>query len=207
MRRVSFLLFCCSAAQTSTALAQTFPAPAQPARALPPDDAISGKRRALWAIESTVGPTSIAGTALGAGWDSLIDRPKEYNTRWSGFGQRYALRTTTTASRAIMEAGLSALWDEDPRYHRAAGQPFNSRVRNIVRMTVMARDSDGRGMPAYSRFIAIPASSFLSNAWRPPSDSTMRYSFLRIGTGFLGRMAGNAWAEFWPDVRTRIFHK
>jgi hypothetical protein len=117
------------------------------------------------------------------------------------------MRGSTTAARSVIEVGLGAIWDEDPRYHRAAGEPFQNRIANIFKMSVMARDSDGRDMPAYSRFVAIPASSFLSNSWRAPSDRTTAAAVARIGTGFLGRLMGNAWGEFWPDVRSRIFHK
>jgi len=180
------------------AAAQNTPAPDD-------DPPISNKRRAIWAVQSTVGGTAIASTAIGAGWDTLMDTPKEYTTNWDGYGRRFGLRTSATAVRTGIEAGLSAVWGEDPRYHRAAGQPFKSRLANIVKMTVMTHDSDGRMMPAYSRFVAIPASSVISNAWRPPSDTTAGNTVLRIGTGFLGRMAGNAWGEFWPDVRARVF--
>jgi hypothetical protein len=171
------------------------------------DPPITGGRRAEWAFQSTFGITALASTAIGAGWDTLLDHPREYSTQWDGFGKRAGMRASTTAARSIMEAGFSAIWDEDPRYHRAAGQPFQNRLANIFKMSVMARDSDGRPMPAYSRFIAIPASSFLSNTWRAPSDAGTSAAMARIGTGFLGRLAGNAWGEFWPDIRRRIFHK
>lgn len=193
--------FYLSAACAAGVIAQTNSAPSTNE---PP---ITGERRAVWAFQSTLGGTALASTAIGGGWDTLLDRPREYNTHWDGFGKHMGLRASTTAARSIMEAGLSASWNEDPRYHRAAGQPFRGRLANIISMSVMARDSDGRPMPAYSRFVAIPASSFLSNAWRPPSDSTTASALVRIGTGFAGRLLGNAWGEFWPDVRTRIFHK
>jgi len=171
------------------------------------DPPLTGERRSIWAVQSTFGVTALASTAIGGGWDTLLDRPREYSTHWDGFGKRMGLRASTTAVRSTVEAGLGAIWHEDPRYHRAAGQSFRSRVANIVKMSVMARDSDGRPMPAYSRFVAIPASSFLSNTWRPPSDATAGNAVIRIGTGFAGRLLGNAWGEFWPDVRVRIFHK
>ena len=71
-----------------------------------------------------------------------------------------------------MEAGLGAIWGEDPRYTRDVGAPFGHRVGHAVKMTFMAQNRDGKLMPAYARFIAIPGSNFLSNAWRAPGDDT-----------------------------------
>src|SRR5213593_236146 len=101
-------------AAAALAAAQNLPAPDD-------DPPITTQRRILWGVQSTVGPTAIVSSAIGAGWDTLIDRPKEYNTNWDGFGKHYGLRTSVTAVRSIMEASLSSVWDEDPRYHRAAG--------------------------------------------------------------------------------------
>jgi len=168
---------------------------------------MTGARRDGWAFQSTFGPTALASTAIGAGWDTLLDHPREYSGQWDGFGKRAGMRASTTAARSIMEAGSGAIWKEDPRYHRAAGQAFPRRLSNAVKMSVMTQDSDGRPMPAYSRFIAIPASSFLSNTWRAPSESTNSAALVRIGTGFVGRLLGNVWTEFWPDLRQRVFRK
>jgi len=173
------------------------------------DDAqpITGKQRLEWVALSTVGPESLAGGAISAGWGTLRDAPREYGTHWSGFGDRYGMRLTGIATSHSMEAGLGSLWGEDPRYVRYAEGPFGARLGHVVKMTFMARNRDGRFMPAYARLAAIPASNFLSNTWRADSEATASRATVRIGLGFLGRMAGNAFAEFWPDVRQKVFHR
>lgn len=32
-------------------------------------------------------------------------------------------------------------------------------------------------------------------------------ALLRTSEGFAGRMAANAFEEFWPDIKKRVFHK
>ena len=64
-------------------------------------------------------------------------------------------------------------------------------------MTFMAQNRDGKLMPAYARMIAIPGNNFLSNAWRADSEATVDRAFIRTGLGFLGRLGGNTFAEFW----------
>jgi hypothetical protein len=106
-----------------------------------------------------------------------------------------------------MEAGLGAIWNEDPRYTRDAGAPLKNRIAHAIKMTYMAENRDGGLMPAYARFLAIPSSNFLSNTWRADSDATLSHAGIRTGLRFLGRLGTNTFDEFWPDVRQRLFHR
>ncbi|MDP9114520.1 MAG: hypothetical protein M3O20_12675 [Acidobacteriota bacterium] len=161
--------------------------------------------RAKWAATSTVGIPSLAGGVISSAWGTAFNKPEEYGLHWDGFGKRYGLRLTGIATSNAMEAGLGRFWGEDPRYSRAAGQPLKSRIGNIVRMTFLARNADGSTKPAYARYAAIPGSNFLSNTWRPDSEAEATNALIRTSLGFLGRMASNTFAEFWPDVKSRIF--
>jgi hypothetical protein len=107
-----------------------------------------------------------------------------------------------------MEAGIGAAWGEDPRYFRdGPAASFGQRLRHAAKMTVMAENRDGDMMPAYARFIAIPGSNFLSNAWRAPGDDTAGHAVIRTGLGFLGRFGSNTFDEFWPDFKQKLFHR
>ena len=70
-----------------------------------------------------------------------------------------------------------------------------------------ARSHDGGFEPAYARYAAIFGSSFLSNTWRVHSEANTHDALLRTSEGFAGRLAANAFAEFWPDIKWRVFHK
>jgi hypothetical protein len=168
---------------------------------------ITAKQRIDWVVKGTIGPESMAGGLFSAGWGTLFNSPREYGPGWQGFGERYGMRLTGIATSNIMEAGLGAIWGEDPRYVRDAGAPFKNRLGHAVKMTFMAQNRNGDLMPAYSRFMAIPASNFLSNSWRADSDATVDRAAIRTGLGFLGRMGGNTFKEFWPDVQQRLFHR
>jgi len=176
------------------------------AQAQNPADPITGEGRVKWVVLNTVGPISLAGGVVSSAWGTLFDVPREYDTHWDGFGKRYGMRLTGVATSNAMEAGLGTLWGEDPRYHRTQGEPFGARVRNVVKMTFLARNDYGEIVPAYARYAGIAGSSFLSNTWRPNSQADAGHAVARIGLGFLGRMSGNAFREFWPDVRERVFH-
>jgi len=167
---------------------------------------ITAQERINWVVKGTIGPEGLAGELFGAGWDTLVNSPKTYGTHWQGFGDRLGMSVAGNAVSNTMEAGLGAIWGEDPRYTRDPGAPFSHRLGHVVRMTFMAQDRDGQVRLAYARFIAIPGSNFISNSWRAPGDDTAGNAAVRMGLGFFSRFGSNTFDEFWPDVHKKVFH-
>jgi hypothetical protein len=169
---------------------------------------ITAKQRVQWVLNNTVGPEGVAGELVGAGWDTLFDSPKAYGTHWQGFGDRLGMSIAGNLTSDTMEAGIGAAWGEDPRYFREGpSASFGQRLGYAAKMTFMAEDRAGGLMPAYARFVAIPGSNFLSNAWRTPGDDTADRATIRTGLGFLDRFGSNVFDEFWPDFKQKLFHR
>jgi len=57
------------------------------------------------------------------------------------------MRLTGVSVSNAMEAGLGALWVEDPRYVVARSESFGGRVGQVVRMTFVARNRQGDAGP------------------------------------------------------------
>jgi hypothetical protein len=74
-------------------------------------------------------------------------------------------------------------------------------------MTIFAYRDDGTIAPAYARYGGIAGNNFLSNTWRVRSESSAGDALVRTGLGFAGRFVSNAFDEFWPDVRRKLFGK
>ena len=172
-----------------------------------PYQPITGRQRINWFTRSTIGPEGLAAGLFSAGFGTALNHPREYGPHWEGFGKRYGMRLTGVSTGNAMEAGLGALWGEDPRYFRAAGRPVKARIKNLVVMTFIARRADGSFAPAYARYAATAGNNFLSNAWRADSESSVGDACLRTALGFAGRMGSNAFAEFWPTLTRHLFHK
>jgi hypothetical protein len=181
--------------------------PQAPSASIKPYHPISGKQRVQWFLQSTVGPVTLAVGVFSAGIGTARDAPKEYGPHWDGFAKRYGMRLTGVSTGNLMEAGLGTFWGEDPRYFQAYHQPFKGRVKNVVLMTFVAHDREGRLMPAYARYIATPGNNFLSNAWRADSEATAHAAAVRTVLGFVGLMSKNAFIEFWPDAEHLIFRR
>jgi hypothetical protein len=166
---------------------------------------ITREQRLKWVEESTFGAETLTVGVFSAGFGTARDAPVEYGPHWEGFGKRYGMRLTGVATGNVMEAGLGALWGEDPRYFRAARQPFSDRIKNVMLMTVASHRRDGSIGPAYARYLSMPGNNFLSNTWRTDSEANYHDAVLRSVLGFVGLMSKNAFIEFWPDVREHTF--
>jgi hypothetical protein len=160
--------------------------------------------RKAWVLQQTLGPASMAGGVFSAGLTTWRARPVEYDTHWKGFGQRFGIRLSGVATQNAIEAGLGAIWREDPRYRRAASGSFRARFGSALKQTLLVQRADGSYQPAYARYAAIGGANFISNAWRPDSQATVSAALARTGIGFLGRLAGNTFAEFGGGFRSRL---
>lgn len=202
----------CSAASPAPAAAEPAPVTA----ISPPEEivvegptyvAVTPWQRLQWFDEKTFGVSNLGGSLPGAALNTLLDQPREAGRHWEGFAERYGVSVSTNAVSNTIEAGLGAIWGEDPRYARAgAGISVKSRLGHVVKWTVLAPNRDGEMRPAYARFIAVSGSSLISNAWREPSDTDMGHSLGRVAFGLLGHMGSNAFDEFWPDTKRKLFH-
>jgi hypothetical protein len=173
-----------------------------------PSQAVTPWQRLGWFDQKTFGVSNLGGSLPVAAWQTFRDHPREAGAHWEGFGERYGVSVSTNAASNAMEAGLGAIWNEDPRYRRDGfGVSFKSRFGHVVKWTVVAPNRNGELRPAYARFMAFSGSSFASNAWREPSDTGVADSLSRIGFDFLGRMGSNAFDEFWPDTKRMLFHR
>jgi hypothetical protein len=200
-------------AQSSSAGDSQPATPPEPASAIGPQfenapyEPITDHQRFDWFLDETLGPAHLLAGAFTAGLGTARDTPPEYGGTWEGFGKRFAVREAGVSLSNATEAGLGSLWGEDPRYFRVPNETFGHRVRSVVTQTFLAKRGDGTFQFAYARYAGISGSNFLSNAWRPKSEADTEHALFRTGWGFAGRMASNAYDEFWPDVKQRVFHR
>ncbi len=168
---------------------------------------ITADGRLQWFTRATAGPKSLVWGLFSAGIGTAGNWPHEYGTHWTGFAQRYGMRLTGVSTSNAIEAGMGAVWGEDPRYFRTIDQPFKARVGNVVDLTFRAYRSDGERHLAYARFLAVFGNNFLSNTWRVPSESNVQHALIRSGEGFGARFLSDAFKEFAPTVWRKLRHR
>jgi hypothetical protein len=172
-----------------------------------PPAPITGVERINWIVEGMLGPRSLAVGAIASTWQTSWRIPDEWSRSAFGFRERYLEREADVAISNTIEAGLGALWGEDPRYIRAPRGSARSRAAHALKTVVLAPRADGQLKPAWGRFAGNVFNNVIENAWLPPSMTTPGQTALRSANGLLGRLAGNLWDEFWPDIRTRLGHR
>ena len=166
-----------------------------------PYSPITYTERLHWFISGTIGPAHLAGVTFVSACGTAVNRPGEYGPHWEGFANRFGVGIAGSATGNAMEGGFGLVLREDPRYFRVPQQAFKLRVGNVARLTFLARNKSGRSEPALARYVGIVGGNFLSNSWRVHSEANAKEALLRSSEGFAGRMAANAFAEFWPDVK------
>ena len=166
---------------------------------------ITPAQRVHWIVDGTVGPQSlfIVGP-LSTAWQTAWNTPEEWGRGWSGIAKRYAQREADVAISNTIEAGLGALWGEEPRYIPSARKGIWPRARYALKTSVLSQGRDGRLRPAWARYAGNTLNNLIENAWLPPSQTTATQTAVRSGMGIVTRMGGNLWDEFWPDVVRRL---
>ena len=190
--------------QSSGAAAPASPASLVTADAYAP---ITGAERVDWIVDGAIGRRSLTVVGpLATAWQTGFNSPEEWGRGASGIAKRYAQREADVAISNTIEGGLGALWGEDPRYIRSGRKGIWPRARYAMKTVFLAQGRDGKLRPAWGRYAGNTLNNVIENSWLPPSMTTPGQTALRSGMGFLGRLGGNAWEEFWPDV-VRHFKK
>ncbi len=166
---------------------------------------ITPSERINWIVDGTIGVRSltIAGP-LAAAWDTGFNQPEEWQQTWEGFGKRYLEREADVAISNSIEAGLGAIWGEEPRYVRLGRGRIGARAKWAIKTAFVTQRRDGRLAPAWGRYAGNTLNNLVENTWLPPSATTVSQTIYRSALGFLSRMGVNAWEEFWPDVAKRL---
>jgi hypothetical protein len=169
---------------------------------------ITSAQRADWIVDGTIGRRSLFAVGpLATVWQTGFNTPAEWGRGASGVAKRYAEREADVAISNALEAGLGALWGEDPRYIPSGRKGIWPRTRSAIKAIVLAQRRDGSLKPAWGRYAGNVVNNLIENTWLPPSMTTGRQTAWRSGLGLLGRLGGNVWEEFWPDVASHFRKK
>lgn len=165
---------------------------------------ITAPGRIRWIVDGTIGPRSLGVGVLGGLWQTGFNTPEEWGRTPSGFGKRYLEREADVAISNSIEAGLGAIWGEEPRYIRSGRRGIRPRVGYALKTAFLTQRRDGRLAPAWGRYAGNVFNNLIENTWLPPSVTTPSQTAIRSLEGMGTRILGNLWEEFWPDVRNHF---
>ncbi|MBM3740247.1 MAG: hypothetical protein FJW39_31220 [Acidobacteria bacterium] len=163
------------------------------------------KERRTVFLKKMFGPQALVETVPGAAFDTAREFPSSWGRGAGGFGKRTLSQYGQFAVGEGIEMGVAAFRKEDPRYHRAGeGAAFSKRIGRIVASGVVTRNHEGNRTIALSRLGNIYGSWAIASRWNPPEVRSARSVFLNGSLGLGIKVGGNAFREFWPDIKKRL---
>lgn len=179
---------------------------AAPPETAAPYDPIDSGQRVAWVVDGSIGRRSLGVGVITTAWQTAWDTPVEWGRSWSGVARRSAAREADVTISNTLEASLGAIWGEEPRYIPSGRHGIGARTRYAAKTVFLAQRRDGRLAPSWGRYVGNTLNNVIENAWLPPSVTTPKETIIRSANGFLGRLIGNFYDEFWPDAH-RLLHR
>lgn len=136
-------------------------------------------------VNSVVGPFTLLGNAIGAGFGTLANEPEEWGKKPEGFGRRFASNLGRSAIRNTTIYALDETLKLDSGFYRSQKRDVSSRVKNAVLSTFTARKTNGKRVVGVPRLVGTYTGSIVAaETWFPK-----RFDYkdgLRDGTVSLG---------------------
>ena len=171
-----------------------------------PTEPLNWQGKLKYHAEGAYSPMAIAGFAAYAGVLQTLDTPTEWGKGGAGYGKRFASTAAWSGIHSTLAFGLDTALHQDPRYYRSGAGGWR-RVGHALRETLLTRTDSGGETLSTWRLGSAYGAAFLSNQWYPDRLNTVRLGMLQ-GSMTLGfDFAANLGAEFWPDVKRKVFPK
>ncbi len=147
---------------------------------------------------------TVPGTLIG----QSINFPKQWGRGFDGLGRRFGNQYGQFASSEVIEFGVAAWREEDPRYHRRGSGGFGGRLGHSMAATFVTKDSAGNKTVAGGRLMGIYGSWAVATvAWLPDEQRNVRRYAINSSLSVLTKTGANVFREFWPDVSQKLFSK
>lgn len=165
------------------------------------------KKKAYLFGYRTIDPSALGKSLFTASIAQLKNSPEEWGQGVKGFARRYGHRLATRGVENGIGFGVAAVLRQDARYFRLSEGGVGGRVKHALWHTFVTRKDNGGKTFAVWRIAGNYGSQFVSNSWRPPTENNAGDALVR-GTISIGYdAASNAFKEFWPDIRRRLFKR
>ncbi|HWN08246.1 MAG TPA: hypothetical protein VNO50_03080 [Pyrinomonadaceae bacterium] len=132
-------------------------------------------------VKSTVGPSSLVGSAITAGIDQWRDHPDEWEQGAKGYGKRYASDFARNGIQQTVVYGLDSALGLDTKFRRSTRKGIFPRMVDALAENVTSRNKSGGRVISVPRISGIYTAQIIKyEAWFPE-----RYSYkdgLRGGT-------------------------
>ena len=157
-------------------------------------------------VKRTVDPISLMRMSFGVAIDQWRVHPDEWGSGWTPLGERAASHFGQRLIKHQAMFAVQALDHEDPHHFSSRRRAYKARVWDAVKYTFVSRRDNGSVGPAYAEFVGVFAAGGISRLWFPDRYHTVGWALEAGSTSLAIDVGMNELREFWPDIKTRVFH-
>lgn len=129
-----------------------------------------------------------------------------YGGGWSGYGKCFgSLQLDAADSSFIGDFVLPVLLHQDPRYFRLGHGSFGRRTWWAISRVFVTYNDSGQNVFYSSALSGTVIAAGLSNLYYPQQDRGFGLTLSRIGIDLGNTALYNFSAEFWPDIKQRLY--
>ena len=146
---------------------------------------------------------------LYSGWYGILrDSDPKFGINAEGWGERVgAAALRQGISRELSDSLLPILLHQDPRYYRKAYGSYGSRGEYAVSRVLFTQRGFGARDFNYSGVIGRGMNAALTETYYPNISVGTGVVLRTWGYSLLASSGTDAFNEFWPDIRRKLFHK
>ncbi len=166
-----------------------------------------GEKFKMFALNAS-SPMSFLSAGISSGLSQASNDYPSWGQGGEGYGKRFGAAMADQASGEFFSRFVyPTMFHQDPRYYRSGEGSVGRRVGHVLGSALMTRSDDGSRAVNFSNILGNLSSGALSNTYYPDEDRGAALTFTRAGWGAVGGMANHLAAEFWPDVKRKMFGK
>ena len=130
-----------------------------------------------------------------------------YGKGWGGYGKCFgATELDANISSFFGDFLFPVIMHQDPRYFRLGQGSFGKRVGYAISRVFVTHADSGRTVFFTSALSGSVLGAAASNLYYPVQDRGFGPTLSRMGLDLGNTALFNAAAEFWPDIKQRLYH-
>jgi len=158
------------------------------------------------AIKSSFDPFSFAAAGIDAGISQAENNFAAYGQGGKGYARRFGASFVDSFDGTMFGSWLfPVLLKQDPRYFRKGTGGLRRRLFYSLATTVICKDDNRKWVFNYSNILGNLAAGGISNLYYPAADRGVILTLQRTGVVTAEGALGSVFAEFWPDISSRLF--
>ena len=166
---------------------------------------MTSKEKLLLAVENSVSPFTVIGTAAGAGVGQAMDTNSGYGQGAEGYFKRWGAGMAFASSNQLIGTyAIASVIHQDPRYFVQNSGKFQESVRYAVSRLFVARYDDGHTGANWAQILGPLGAAGLANTYLPSENRTIGNTFENYAISE-GIAAGvNVLREYWPHINKKL---